>query len=299
MNEANQSAEAIFNAQKIYWQKVFPSDFRYEPEEWSAIVKEHLQHSGQQYPENFSHFMAILAAQSDNFTQHASSLLKAANTDDRQQTQHSFQKFSSQMQQQAEDTVANQWQLPEPLNTLFTVSVLKANPEVIQSLADSMKILFKLSPLGQQVTTEQIQQGIQYILDYQQALQAYLSQHSLIVQQAAKNLEKRLTEQTNRVSTPKQLHDLWVDCYEDAYTYRLKQDSYQKACGELSNTLISIKKYINTIYNLVFKTLGLVNQTELNLVLKQQHQLRKEIRKNQYRISELQQEISNLKQIAE
>ena len=122
------------------------------------------------------------------------------------------------------------------------------------------------------------------------------TEYQSIIQQTSAALTARL--QQEQPNSLKELQDLWVDCYEQAYASQVFTQSYQSRHAAFNNSLLQIRKLQQDICQQHLQTSllnpGFVSRQNYDQSLKQQHQLRKQVRSQQQTISQLEQRLNQL-----
>ncbi len=224
---------------------------------------------------------AILSSQTTDFLQFGNNILvKLENTPIKKDIQEPLNQFRDFVHQQTGEALLTQWQLPENVAALFRTHSFQDDILFENPYTSGLKSLFDFPSVD---ATHEFQKntlnGINFLLEYQDALSEYIEQYSQINQLATKALMQDLTEGSGVVETLGQLHDLWVDCYERSYAECLYTEKYQQSHGRISNAVMRLRKYAQDMRDIQFEALGLATRKGLDTVLQRQHLLRKEMRK--------------------
>lgn len=252
--------------------------------EW---IKEHATHDEpEKTPPHYesrdmARVSAILATQTTEFLQFGKTVLEQHNNKSLKNIIESpLTHFRDFVQQQTGEALLKQWELPENVAALFKThsfhdDILFENPYL-----SGLKSLLNTPSIG---TSHEFQKntrdGIKHLLEYQDALTEYIEQYSQINIQASEKMMLALAEGENIVETLGALHNLWVNCYETAYSECLYTQQYQKSHGRVSNALMCLRKYAQDMRDIQFEAIGLATRKGLDTALQRQHALRKEIRK--------------------
>lgn len=229
---------------------------------------------------------AILATQTTEFLRFGKTILEhtdknASNSSTLKATiEGPLKQFRDFVQQQTGEALLKQWELPENIAALFRThsfsdDLLFENPYI-----SGLKSLLNTPSVG---TTHEFQKntrdGIKLLLEYQDALAEYIEQYNQINLHASNSLMQVLAQGQKRVETLGELHNLWVNCYEAAYSKCLYTQQYQRSHGRVSNALMHLRKYAQDMRDIQFEAAGLATRQGLDTVLQRQHALRKDMRK--------------------
>ena len=173
------------------------------------------------------------------------------------------------MHQQTTEMLSQQWNLPEPLASLLKNQPLSRATLTEGPLRDYLDKL-ALSPdiagnnIGYNPFTQiQIRDGAKALLEYQNALADYVEQYEQIFKKTGDQLKQILQQEDTHIDSIKQLHNLWIDCYEQSYADTVFTDHYQECHGRVSNTLMQVQKFAQEIRDSKLKEFGFVTQSEL------------------------------------
>jgi len=291
----SQNSENWLTQQMQRWQTLVDGIASGETQQtWSDFIQQNQKQSFQDIPADQEALLKLVSEQSSRFTEFAESLLKRTDTTDTDQLVDQFQQY---MQQQCNAMLNEQWNLPEPFASLIRQqplnrSALSEGPmrEYLEKLADSPDIGNSL------FSPTQVKEGAKALLDYQDALNDYLAQYDQIFNNTGERLKQLLRQDDIEIDSIKQLHNLWVDCYEKAYAETVFTDRYQASHGRISNSLMQARKLALHSRDQKLQEYGFVTRKELDSTLKQQHKMRKQLRTQQNQIDQLQQQIQLLQQ---
>ena len=295
MENSGLNIEALLDVQKAYWEKLTSGSNVQSPEEWAEFISNNQKQINQEAPQQFSQLLDILGAQSKNFTQFGEQLLKQYKEGGEQHLSEAVQQFQDYMQLQTYDALMKQWQFPEQFSALFkthsfTDDLLFENPFI-----SGIKGLLETPVVGtNRESQEQLREAIKLTLEYQEAFQDYVKHYTSINQSASNQMLGTLSKAETKISSLQQLHDIWVDAYESAYTKTVLTDVYQRAHGRISNALMQLRKFSQDVRDVYFQSVGLATRKGLDTALHRQHSLRKEMRINRREVLELQQQVNTL-----
>lgn len=211
------------------------------------------------------------------------------------------------LEEHAASLFARNWQLSgllTPQNESLQ-AWQQALDDFAQQLTDQLKQLpaFQQQPaaLFQKEIRQQIQQQTEKLREASQECSKAFAELSdtcrKISQQASQLLEEKLSAAAD-LNSIRELQDLWIDCYEKAYASEVFTGQYQHQHANFNNSLLQLQKLFqdsihqqlsNTPLNSVF-----VSRQDYDQSLKQQHQLRKQVRRQQQTIDALEQRLQLL-----
>lgn len=279
MEHSTSSIEALLEAQKDYWQKLTSGQTTQSPEEWSEFLSHTQKNMTNEAPAQFSQLLDILGAQAKNFTQYGEDLLKQYQTGNEQHLNEAVLHFQNYMQKQTGEMLMQQWQLPEQFSSLFKTHSFRDDLMFENPFISGLKSLLETPVIGgNQESQQQIREAIKLLMEYQEALHEYVEHYGSINQHAADQMVSTLTLEEGKVSSLQQLHDIWVEAYESAYSDTVFTDAYQRSHGRISNALMQLRKFIQDVRDVHFQSVGLATRKGLDTALQRQHQLRKEMR---------------------
>ncbi|MGH1463217.1 MAG: poly(R)-hydroxyalkanoic acid synthase subunit PhaE [Neptuniibacter sp.] len=296
MEKNDLSIDSLLEAQKAYWNTITSASSEVQsPEEWADFLSHAQKKIKQEAPQQFSQLLDILGAQSRNFTQYGEDLLRQYSTGEEQHLTESVQQFQNYMQKQTGEMLMQQWQVPEQFASLFKTHSFSDDLLFENPFISGVKSLLETPVIGgNQETQQQVREAVKLTIEYQEALQEYVNHYSSINQNASQQMLEILTNSEDKVSSLQQLHDIWVDAYESAYSKTVFTDEYQRSHGRISNALMKLRKFSQDVRDVYFQSVGLATRSGLDTALRRQHQLRKEMRTNQRQMLEMKQQIETL-----
>ncbi len=230
--------------------------------------------------------LKLVKSQTQQFSHFAESLRDKSS--DTLSTDTLVDQMQSYMQQQCNELLSQQWNLPEPFAALMRDALLKPDSLSQTPLRELLEQLAKSPEIGTgPYSPAQVRSLAQAVIDYQDALADYLQQYEQIFNKTGEDLKQLLEHQTADIDSVKVLQNLWIECYEKAYRDTVFTDQYQASHGRISNSLNRVRKLAFASRDKKLKELGLVTREELDSSIRQQHQLRKQLRKQQQEIEEL------------
>lgn len=233
-----------------------------------------------------ANLLKLVKSQAQQFSHFAESLRDT--TSDTLSTDTLVDQMQSYMQQQCNELLSQQWNLPEPFAALMRDTLLKPDSLSQTPLRELLEQLAKSPEIGTgPYSPSQVRALARAVIDYQDALTDYLQQYEQIFNQTGVDLKQLLEQQTADIDSVKVLQNLWIECYEKAYRDTVFTDQYQASHGRISNSLNRVRKLAYESRDKKLKELGLVTREELDSTIRQQHQLRKQLRRQQREIEEL------------
>lgn len=229
---------------------------------------------------------AILATQTTEFLQFGQTIINSTDKNILDSSalkvtiEGPLKQFRDFVQQQTGEALLKQWELPEDVAALFRKNSFHEGMLFENPYTSGLKNL--LDAPSAEATHElqkNIRKGIKLLLEYQDSLAEYIEQYSQINQHASEVLTQELTEGPESIQTLKELHNLWVNCYETAYAKCLFTEQYQQCHGKVSNALMQLRKFAQEMRDIQFEAAGLATRKGLDITLQRQHVLRKEMRK--------------------
>jgi hypothetical protein len=229
---------------------------------------------------------AILATQTTEFLKFGQSIISSGdrNTLDSSALKITIEgplkQFRDFVHQQTGEALFKQWELPEDVAALFRKNSFHEGMLFENPYTSGLKnILDASSAEATHELQKNTRNGIKFLLEYQDSLADYIEQYSQINQHASKALTQELTEGAEPIQTLKELHNLWVNCYESAYAKCLYTEQYQQSHGKVSNALMRLRQHAQEMRDNQFEAIGLATRKGLDITLQRQHVLRKEMRK--------------------
>lgn len=296
MEKNDLSIDSLLEAQKAYWNKITsaPSEAQ-SPEDWADFLSHAHKKLNQEAPQQFSQLLDILGAQSRNFTQYGEDLLRHYRTGEEHHLNEAVQQFQNYMQKQTGEMLMQQWQIPEQFASLFKTHSFSDDLLFENPFISGFKSLLETPVIGSnQQSQQQVREAMKLTIEYQEALQEYVSHYGSINQNASQMMLEVISTGDDKVSSLQQLHDIWVDAYESAYSKTVFTDEYQRSHGRISNALMRLRKFAQDVRDVHFQSVGLATRTGLDTALKRQHQLRKEMRVSNRELQDLKTQVELL-----
>ncbi|WP_261844703.1 poly(R)-hydroxyalkanoic acid synthase subunit PhaE [Aliamphritea ceti] len=309
MTDPNQTPlEKWLEQQQQFWQALQSGQTSSPATSWQEFLQQH-PYQQTQHNEEFSKLLSSnqqLAAEfADLYRSFAATQVdKHANTADTNQASHKdlqilIDKLQVLLQEKAAGLFAKNWQLSSLLKPDTEASLQAwetALNDYFQQLTDQLDSL----PAG--IVNHAFKDQLNQLrLNGQVCRDAFTDlnkEYQSIIQQTSATLKTRL--QQEQPDSLKQLHDLWVDSYEQAYASQVFTQTYQSRHAAFNNSLLQLRKLQQDICQQHLQTSplnpGFVSRQDYDQSLKQQHQLRKKVRTQQQTISQLEQRLNQLEE---
>lgn len=153
---------------------------------------------------------------------------------------------------------------------------------------------------------EQLQKLGSLMLAYQKAFNAYTAAYADVGKQSIERVKARLKERQaageEPIESTKQLFDLWIDCSEEVYAEFVMSDDYVTLHGDMTNTLMALKKHQRTMLDDSLEAVNLPSRREMDTLLQRFQQTRRNekalqsaMRALQIRQEELQARVAGLR----
>ncbi|WP_299196916.1 poly(R)-hydroxyalkanoic acid synthase subunit PhaE [uncultured Amphritea sp.] len=275
------------------WQEMAGQLTSMQPEKWQQFLDSFQGGPTTDFSDQQANLLNLVKSQAAQFSHFADSL-RDKNSDNLS-TDQLVEQMQHYMQQQCNEMLSRQWNLPEPFATLMKDALL--NPESLSQtpFRELLEQLAKSPEIGNgPYSPAQIRSLAQAVIDYQDSLHGYLQQYDQIFNQTGVDLKQLLDQQTNDIDSVKTLQNLWVECYEKAYRETVFTEQYQACHGRISNSLNRVRQLAFNNRDKKLKEFGLVTREELDSTIRAQHRMRKQLRRQQQEIDELRALIATL-----
>ncbi|MDO6564198.1 poly(R)-hydroxyalkanoic acid synthase subunit PhaE [Amphritea sp. 1_MG-2023] len=273
------------------WQEI-AQQLPLQPEQWQAFLDSFQTGSSTDFADQQASLLNLMTHQSEQFSQFAASLLNNPSTNHDQLVDQ----LQDYMQQQYNDLLSRQWNLPEPFTSLTKDAFLNSEALAHAPLRELLEQLAKAPEIDNgPYSPSQVRLLAQAAIDFQDALHDYLQQYEHIFKQTAADLKQLLDQPNTDIDSVNVLQNLWIECYEKAYRDTVFTDQYQTCHGRISNSLMRMRQLAFNCRDNKLKELGLVTREELDSTIRQQHKLRKQLRRQQQEIEELRALVLSLK----
>ncbi len=128
---------------------------------------------------------------------------------------------------------------------------------------------------------ERFQKALVAFADYQEALKKYNDLMLQVSKRSFEILEGKLAECSEpgrQIDSMRGLYNLWVDAAEDAYAEVALSDEFSKVYGNLVNAQMRVRANLQAEAERLSAEMGMPTRTELDSVLRQLHELRRQSR---------------------
>ena len=287
------STDNWLQEQLQHWQKMAQQLTPMQPEQWQQFLDSFQGGPTTDFSDQQANLLNMVKSQASQFSHFADSL-RDKNSDNLN-TEALVEQMQKYMQQQCNEMLSRQWNLPEPFATLMKDALL--DPEVLAQtpFRELLEQLAKAPEIGNgPYSPAQIRSLAQAVIDYQDSLHDYLQQYKHIFNQTGADLKQLLDQQTNEIDSVKVLQNLWIECYEKAYRETVFTEQYQACHGRISNNLNRVRQLAFSNRDKKLKEFGLVTREELDSTIRTQHLMRKQLRQQQQEIEELRALIATL-----
>ncbi|MFP8968310.1 poly(R)-hydroxyalkanoic acid synthase subunit PhaE [Pokkaliibacter sp. CJK22405] len=286
-------------AQQEYWQKLAENTTSagYQTPPWQGFMDNWKTFAGQTFNGQSRDAFQDMSKQTEWFTSIGEEMLKSwQNFQPQMGSETLLKQFSSLMQKQVIDNLLKEYALPEQFTALFKTHSFQDDLLFDNAFMTGLKSQLDMPSVGSnREFQEKIQHGSRLWLDFQESFTRYAELYGSINADTTKLMLEKLDQEEVEVTSLGELHDLWVDCYEQCYQKLVFTDDYRHAHGRLSNAFMAIRKYNIDMRDMQLKTLGMPTRLEMNTALKRQHDARKELRTVHRHLSAMQEEISELR----
>lgn len=140
---------------------------------------------------------------------------------------------------------------------------------------------------------ENMQKGMGLWKTYQKALSRYESALNAISMAANKELTQALysyIEEEKPINSLREIYDMWIEVNEEKYGEYVITEDHSVLYGELINSLMRVKQFVNQNMDELLQLLNLPTQGTMNTVLVRE-------KNTQRKLLELQKELKNIKRI--
>lgn len=289
------------------WQETLQANSPAAGDSWQSFLNSIQAPDMTDFSDQQANLIGLVKTQTDQFSRFTEALLQSKKQSaDKPGISESEQpaldtdslvdQFQDYMQAQCNELLSRQWNIPEPLASIFKNSLLTAESLESTPMRQILEQLAKSPEIGSgSYSPAQMRSVAQACIDYQDALGDYLQQYDQIFNQTGDDLKQLLQNQDTEIDSVKALQNLWVDCYEKAYRDTVFTDQYQNSHSGVSNSLNRVRKLAFNSRDKKLKELGLVTREELDSAIRQQHKMRKQLRQQQRKIDELHSMLGELK----
>lgn len=144
---------------------------------------------------------------------------------------------------------------------------------------------------------ERLQELAQLGANYQEAMDDYLKAFAKQGLESVNALRERvgkMREDGKKITTLRELYDVWVDVNEDVYGKFAMTDEYQVVYGDMVNALMALRQGINAEMDGMYASANLPTRKELNAAFQKQQESRREVRALRHQVQELSRKLDAL-----
>ena len=152
---------------------------------------------------------------------------------------------------------------------------------------------------------EKVQKTLLSFKDYQENLADYQTAMNEVTVAAMDKLKDKLStmgKNKETVESLRHIYDIWVDCNEDSYAEFVLTEEYSKLYGRLVNSMMHYKKNQAELTDEFNSANNLPTRTDFNEMIREQHQLKYQLKRTQRardeekaRLDDLEQELALLR----
>lgn len=245
--------------------------------------------------------ISLLTQQSLEFARFAEQIIELIEQQGRQtELSALINHFQDHLRRLTQEWILSRWQLPEQLGALFRTHSFQDDLLLDNPFIHGLKSLLNTpDQLGlQHSLQQQLKSGVDLLIEYEQALRQYSAHYSEINSSATRNFLDSIETADPSINGLGQLHDLWVECYEECYSKAIATLDYRKAHGRISNAVMHLRLFLQQLRNTQLQQLGIPNEAQLSQIHQQLHQQRRELKslkRELGELTELKEEIEELK----
>lgn len=140
---------------------------------------------------------------------------------------------------------------------------------------------------------ENLQKGMSLWKVYQKAISRYEAALTAISMDANKELKRYLydyIDEKKRIESLREIYDKWIEVNEQKYGEYVTTDEHSLLYGELINSLMRVKQFVNKNMDELLQLMNLPTQDTMNTVLIREKHMQK-------KLNALQQELRSIKNI--
>ncbi|TCK09446.1 poly(R)-hydroxyalkanoic acid synthase subunit PhaE [Marinobacterium mangrovicola] len=245
--------------------------------------------------------VALLTQQSVEFARFAEQIIELLEQQGRQtELSTVINHFQDHLRRLTQEWILSRWQLPEQLGALFRTHSFQDDLLLDNPFIHGMKSLLNTpDQLGlQHSLQQQLKNGVDLLIDYEQALRQYSAHYSEINSAATREFLQQIEIADPAIDSLGQLHDLWVESYEQCYGKTIVSLEYREAHGRISNAVMRLRLFLQQLRNAQLQQLGIPNEDQLSQIHQQLHEQRrtiKSLKRELSALSELRAEVAALK----
>lgn len=245
--------------------------------------------------------IALLTQQSVEFTRFAEQIVELLEQQGRQTDLSSIiNHFQDHLRRLTQEWILSRWQLPEQLGALFRTHSFQDDLLLDNPFIHGLKSLLNTpDQLGLQHSLQrQLKNGVDLLIEYEQALRQYSAHYSEINSAATREFLDSIEAAAPAIDSLGQLHDLWVESYEQRYAKAIGTLEYRQAHGRISNAVMRLRLFLQQLRNTQLQQLGIPNEEQLTQVHQQLNEQRRNLKALKRELAELtglKQEVAELR----
>lgn len=275
--------------QTTHWQSLL-TDHESDPADWQTLV-DRCRSLASQQTEAQSDLTESMVQQAKGFSRYGERLLRSLKQpDQRTELEQAVRELSTHLQIQAGESFYRHWQLPESLQQ--TLQQLGLSPSGFSSFPFLHSSINRSKDKHQQ----QLQQLQQALTEFSETMGLYIEQQNQVSQRTSEAMILQLRNQDPAPESLSELHQIWVDCYEQCYQQQLGTSDYQQIYGRLGNAILTLQKQSRDYWKQEYRGAGLVPSSDYAQLLQHHHALRKSHKQSQRQINQLEQTLEQQQQ---
>lgn len=130
---------------------------------------------------------------------------------------------------------------------------------------------------------EEVRTGARLWNEFQKNMLEYQAGMSKMAARAADRFKNRILEMANRgekISSLRELYDLWIECAEAAYAEHVFTREYAECYGRMVNSLVAFKNHSQFVVDECLASMNMPTQQGISTMQRQQQDLRREMRQS-------------------
>ncbi|MEH6823132.1 MAG: poly(R)-hydroxyalkanoic acid synthase subunit PhaE [Motiliproteus sp.] len=268
--------------QTAHWQSLL-TDHESAPADWQTLIDRCRSMTPLQH-KDLADLSESMVQQAKGFSRYGERLLRSLKQPDQAiELEQAVRDLSTYLQLQAGESFYRHWQLPEPLQQ--TLQQLGLSP----SGFSSFPFLHSSINRGKDKHQQQLQQLQQALNEFSETMGLYIELQNQISQRTSEAMIQQLRNQDPAPESLSELHQTWVDCYEQCYQQQLGSREYQQIYGRLGNAILALQKLSRDYWKQEYRGAGLVPSSDYAQLLQHHHALRKSHKQSQHQINRLEQ----------
>jgi poly[(R)-3-hydroxyalkanoate] polymerase subunit PhaE len=157
--------------------------------------------------------------------------------------------------------------------------------EDVRHVADALRLRFEqflsIPALGYtRESQEQVQEGMRYWVEYEEALRKYTTVFAKVGVRALDLFQRKFLEAASseqRPDTVRALYDQWVDCAEKAYAEVVSTGEYEELSAAVINSSMALKRHGQLMVDEMLSAMNMPSRRELNTAHERIHRLNREV----------------------